>query len=321
VVYRDELRPSAGAAISEVWYLQEEAMLKKLLIVVLAVFGVIAAIALFMVILAQPADDCPACLRDLPRPLVMAHQGGEELWPSNTLFAFERAVALGVDVLEMDLHITADGALVLIHDETVDRTTDGTGVVEQMTLAEVKALDAGHYWTEDGGQTFPFRGQGITVATLEEVFQAFPQMPMSIEIKRVDNLPVAEPFCQMIRQYAMQDKVLVASFHEDLMSEFRAACPEVATSTTQNEVINLFARHFVGLAASYSPPAQAVQAPEYRSGIQILTPRFIKDAHSRGMDVHVWTVNEAEDMQRMIDLGVDGIITDRPDILLELLGR
>jgi glycerophosphoryl diester phosphodiesterase len=274
-----------------------------------------------MVVLAQPADDCPACLRDLPRPLVMAHQGGEELWPSNTMHAFERAVALGVDVLEMDLHVTADGALVLIHDETVDRTTDGMGVVEQMTLAEVKALDAGYYWTDDDGQTFPFRGQGITVATLEEVFQAFPAMPMNIEIKLVENVPVVEPFCQMIRQYGMQDKVLVASFHQDVLDQFRAACPEVSTSTTQNEVINFFARHFVGLAASYSPPAQAVQVPEYRSGIHILTPRFIKDAHSRGMDVHVWTVNEAEDMQRMIDLGVDGIITDRPDILLELLGR
>lgn len=296
-------------------------MLKKLLSAIVIVLAVVAAIAIVLVLLARPAGDCPACRRDLPRPLVIAHQGGEELWPSNTMFAFERAVDLGVDVLEMDLHITADGALVLIHDETVDRTTDGTGVVEQMTLAEVKALDAGHYWTDDGGQTFPFRGQGITIATLEEVFQAFPDMPMNIEIKRVDNLPVAEPFCQMIRQHGKQDQILVASFHEDAMSEFRAACPEVATSASQNEVINFFVRHAVGLAASYSPPAQAVQVPEYRSGIHILTPGFVNDAHSRGMDVHVWTVNEAADMQRMIDLGVDGIITDRPDILLELLGR
>jgi glycerophosphoryl diester phosphodiesterase len=251
-------------------------MLKKILSVVLAILGVLAAIAVVMVVLARPAADCPACLRDLPRPLVMAHQGGEELWPSNTMYAFERAAALGVDMLEMDLHVTADGALVLIHDETVDRTTDGTGVVEQMTLAEVKALDAGHYWTADGGQTFPFRGQGITIATLEEVFQAFPDTPMNIEIKRVDFVPIAEPFCQMIRQNGKQDQILVASFHEDLMGEFRAACPEVATSTTQNEVINFFVRHFVGLAASYSPVAQAVQVPEYRSGIHILTPASSK---------------------------------------------
>ena len=296
-------------------------MLKKSLSVIVIVLAVVAAAAILLVFLARPAGDCPACLRDGPRPLVIAHQGGEELWPSNTMVAYERAVALGVDVLEMDLHVTADGTLVLIHDETVDRTTDGTGVVEQMTLAEVKALDAGYYWTDDDGQTFPFRGQGITVATLEEVFQAFPTMPMNIEIKLVETAPVVEPFCQMIRQYNMQDKVLVASFHQDALDQFRAACPEVSTSTTQNEVISFFARHAVGLAASYSPVAQAVQVPEYRSGIHILTPGFVKDAHSRGMDVHVWTINEAEDMQRMIDLGVDGIITDRPDILLELLGR
>lgn len=296
-------------------------MLKKLLSVIIVVLALVAAVAIVLVLLAKPAVACPACLRDLPRPLVIAHQGGEELWPSNTMYAYERAVALGVDMLEMDLHVTADGALVLMHDETVDRTTDGTGLLEEMSLAQVKALDAGYYWTADDGQTFPFRGQGITVATLEEVFQAFPDMPMNIEIKLVEHVPVVEPFCQMIRQHNMQDKVLVASFHQDALDQFRAACPEVSTSTTQDEVISFFVRHALGLAASFSPAAQAVQVPEYRSGLHIVTPGFIDDAHSRGMDVHVWTVNQAADMQRMIDLGVDGIITDRPDILLELLGR
>ncbi|MBE2233177.1 MAG: glycerophosphodiester phosphodiesterase [Anaerolinea sp.] len=296
-------------------------MLKKLLTVIIVLLALVAAAAIVLVWLAKPADACPACLRDLPRPLVIAHQGGEELWPSNTMYAYERAVALGVDMLEMDLHVTADGALVLMHDETVDRTTDGTGLLEEMSLAQVKGLDAGYYWTADDGQTFPFRGQGITVATLEEVFQAFPDMPMTIEIKLVENQPVVEPFCQLIRQYNMQDKVLVASFHQDALDQFRAACPGISTSATQNEVISFFVRHALGLAASFSPAAQAVQAPEYRSGLHIVTPGFIDDAHSRGMDVHVWTVNEAADMQRMIDLGVDGIITDRPDILLELLGR
>lgn len=296
-------------------------MLKKLLTVIIVLLALVAAAAIVLVWLAKPADACPACLRDLPRPLVIAHQGGEELWPSNTMYAYERAVALGVDMLEMDLHVTADGALVLMHDETVDRTTDGTGLLEEMSLAQVKGLDAGYYWTADDGQTFPFRGQGITVATLEEVFQAFPDMPMTIEIKLVENQPVVGPFCQLIRQYNMQDKLLVASFHQDALDQFRAACPGISTSATQNEVISFFVRHALGLAASFSPAAQAVQVPEYRSGLHIVTPGFIDDAHSRGMDVHVWTVNEAADMQRMIDLGVDGIITDRPDILLELLGR
>lgn len=294
---------------------------QKILTVLVVILGVLALGAIVMVAIANPAGDCPPCLRDQPRPLVIAHQGGDGLWPSDTMVAFERAVALGVDMLEMDLHATADGQLVLMHDETVDRTTNGSGRLEDMTLAEVKALDAGYRWTADDGQTYPYRGQGITVATVEELFQTFPDMPMNIEIKLVEDQPVAELFCQLIRQYNMQDKVLVASFHQDAMDEFRAACPDVSTSITQNEVIEFFVRQTLGLASSYSPPGQAVQVPEYRSGLHVLTPRFVKHAQNRGMDVHAWTINEGEDMQRMIDLGVDGIITDYPDRLLDLLAR
>ena len=115
---------------------------------------------------------------------MIAHQGGDGLWPGNTLYAFEQAAALGVDVLEMDLHITKDGVLVINHDETVDRTTDGTGTIEDMTLAELKALDAGYDWSKDGGQTFPYRGMGLTIPTLEEIFQTFPEYHMTIEIKK-----------------------------------------------------------------------------------------------------------------------------------------
>jgi glycerophosphoryl diester phosphodiesterase len=208
-----------------------------------------------------------------------------------------------------------------MHDETVDRTTDGTGKIEEMTLEQFKSLDAGYDWTVDGGQTYPYRGQGITAATLEELFQAFPDMPMTIEIKLVEDQPVARLFCDMIRQYGMQDKVLVASFHQDAMDEFRATCPEVSTSTTQNEVINFFVRQLLGLDGTYSPVGKALQVPEYQGSLRVLSPRFIAAARDRGLDVHVWTVNDAADMQRMIDLGVDGIITDNPDRLLEVLNR
>jgi glycerophosphoryl diester phosphodiesterase len=294
---------------------------KKILAAIVGILGIVTIAAIVLVAVAQPAAECSPCLRDQPRPLVIAHQGGDGLWPSDTMYAFERAVALGVDMLEMDLHVTADGHPVLMHDETVDRTTNGTGRLEDLTLAQVKALDAGYRWTADDGQTFPYRGQGITVATVEELFQAFPDMPMNIEIKLVERIPIAEPFCQMIRQYNMQDKVLVASFHQDAMDAFRAACPEVSTSITQDEVINFFVRQKLGLAASYSPPGQAVQVPETRAGLRILTNGFVTSAQQRGMDVHAWTINEEADMQRMIDLGVNGIITDYPDRLLGLLGR
>ena len=296
-------------------------MTKKIAAAVLGLLGVPAVVAFVLVLVAGPAGDSPPCLRRQTRPLVIAHQGGDGLWPGNTLYAFERAAAMGTDMLEMDLRVTADGAPVLMHDPTVDRTTDGRGRVAEMTLAQIKVLDAGYRWTPDGGRTFPYRGWGITVPTLEELFQSLPDMPMNVEIKRMEAVPTAESLCRLIRRYGMQDRVLVASFHQDAIDAFRAACPEVATSASRREVTRLLVRRIVGLGSIYSPPAQAVQVPESRGVIRILTPRFVRTVQGRGLDVHVWTVNETADMQRMIDLGVDGIVTDYPDRLLALLGR
>jgi glycerophosphoryl diester phosphodiesterase len=250
----------------------------------------------------------------------MAHRGGKGLWPENTLYAFERAVDLGVHVLEMDIHSTADGVLVVIHDDTVDRTTDGRGPVQGMGLAELKTLDAGYMWSSDDGQTFPYRGQGIAVPTLEEVFAALPATPMNIEIKPAEPA-VAVPLCQLIRDHGMQDRVLVASFHEQAIQAFRDECPEVATTASQNQVVALFVLAQAFLDLIYSPAIQAVQVPEYRGNLHVLTPQFIDAAHRRHLEVHAWTINDVEGMQRLLDLGVDGIITDYPDRLMELLGR
>ena len=141
--------------------------------IILSVLGVILLALVLAAILSSRAPDHPYYSSELSYPLVIAHQGGDELWPGNTMYAFEQAAALGVDVLEMDLHITKDGVLVVMHDETVDRTTDGAGKIEEMTLEEIKALDAGYDWSPDGGDTFPYRGQGIEVPTLEEIFMHY----------------------------------------------------------------------------------------------------------------------------------------------------
>jgi glycerophosphoryl diester phosphodiesterase len=295
-------------------------MRSKLLKVLLGLAVLLIVAYVVLALLARPAAQHPFFAQFESYPLVMAHQGGNGLWPDNTQVAFERAVALGVDVLEMDIHSTADGVLVVIHDSTVDRTTNGTGAVHDLTLAEIKALDAGYNWTSDDGQTYPYRGQGITVPTLEELFVAFPTMPMNIEIKQAEP-SIAAPLCQLIRETGRADKVLIASFHQEAIGEFRRACPEVATSTGQNEVIALFVLSKVLLEGAYRPDAEAVQVPEYRSGLHVITPRFVDAAHGRNFQVHAWTINEAEDMQRMLDLGVDGIITDYPDRLMDLLGR
>jgi glycerophosphoryl diester phosphodiesterase len=295
-------------------------MRRKLLGLFLGIVVALIAVYVVLSLLAQPAGEHPFFAQFEQRPLVMAHRGGKGLWPENTLYAFEQAAAMGVDVLEMDLHSTADGALVVMHDDTVDRTTNGSGPIQSLTLEEIKALDAGYHWSADEGQTFPYRGQGITVPTLEEVLAAFPGVALNIEIKQAEP-SLVEPFCQLIRQYGLSDRVLVASFHQETVEAFRQACPEVAMSSGEGEVIALFALSKLLLEATYGPAAQAVQVPEYRSGLHVLTPRFVDAAHGRGLEVHAWTINETPDMQRLVELGVDGLITDYPDRLMEVLGQ
>lgn len=251
-------------------------------------------------------------------PLVIAH-AGSQLYPTDTLYALEQYADMQVDILEMDVHMTADGEIILIHDDTVDRTTDGTGDVREMTLAEVKALDAGWYWTEDD-ETYPFRGQGITIPTLREVFEAFPGYPMIVEIKQ-ESPSMAEPLCALIREYDMQDKVIVPSFKDAAMQEFRVACPEVATAASEDEVRDFVVRGFLLMGATISPEYEAIQVPENRDGIPIVTPLFLWFAEKRNVEVHIWTINEKEDMERFIEMGLDGIMTDNTDVLLEILGR
>ncbi|GAB4420497.1 MAG: glycerophosphodiester phosphodiesterase [Anaerolineales bacterium] len=288
--------------------------------IILTVVGVLAFILAWVMTFSKPATAHPYYADDLNYPLVIAHQGGDGLWPGNTLYAFERAAELGVDVLEMDLHISKDGVLVIMHDETVDRTTDGTGLLEEMTLEEVKALDAGYAWTPDDGATYPFRGQGVTVPTLEEVFQAFPEYRMVIEIKKTER-SMAEPFCDLIRAYQMEDQVLVASFHDERMEAFRRVCPEVATSSARQETTVFVLLSKVYLGRAFSPAFQSLQVPRESSGITVMTEGFVRAVHERGLRVEPWTINDPAEMQKYIDWGVDGIITDRPDLMLDVLKR
>ena len=271
-------------------------------------------------LMSQPAPEHPYYAKDLNYPLVIAHQGGDGIWPGETLFAYQNAVDLGVDVLEMDIHITADGVLILMHDETVDRTTDGTGEIESMTLEELKELDAAYDWSPDEGKTFPYRRQGLTVTTLEEIFKAFPDMHMTIEIKKT-NASMAKPFCDLIREYDMQDKVLAASFHDERLKEFRAECPVVATSSAKNETTAFVLLTKAYLGGFYSPPFHSLQVPEESGGITVMTPAFVRAAHERNLAVEPWTINDEETMRKLIEWGVDGLITDRPDLAMKVLGR
>ena len=269
---------------------------------------------------AKPATG-PAILgTPLRRPLVIAHRGGARLWPENTLYAFTHARDLGVDVLEMDLQVTADGVLVVMHDSTLDRTTDGTGPVNRLSLAELKKLDAAFRFSLDGGRSFPLRGRGITVPTLREVFDTLPGMRFNIEPKQSEP-SIIKPLCRMIRESQTAERVMVGSFSQQVLEEFRSECPGVATSAGPAEVSAFLAKASAGPTATQSIAAQALQVPEQIGGRQVLTHELVEAAHARGLQVHAWTINDEESMKRLIALGIDGIMTDYPDRLLKLLEK
>jgi len=291
---------------------------KRILRVVLAI---VVLVGIVLRIIAKPAPETAYYVNSRPEVMVIAHQGGDGVWPGDTMFAFEKSVEIGADVLEMDAHITKDGEIVLMHDEKVDRTTDGTGLIEDLTLAELKQLDAAYKWSIDDGQTFPYRGQGIQVPILRELFEKFPNMCYVIEIKLTKD-PIDKPLCNLIREMYMQEKVVVASFHDEAMAIFRETCLDVATSASRSEVTRFVILGKVFLSGWDSPQYQSLQVPWEKSeskGIPIMTERFIREAHARNLHVEPWTVNDPKLMKQYIEWGVDGIITDRPDLMVEVL--
>jgi glycerophosphoryl diester phosphodiesterase len=279
----------------------------------------VAAVAyLTLLLLARPVPEHP--FFSSTTPLVVAHRGGNGLWPENTLLAFREAATLGADVLEMDVHSTKDDVLVVLHDDTVDRTTNEVGAVRDLTLAEVQSLDAGYDWTADGGASHPYRGKGARIPTLEEVFQAFPGQRLNIEIKQFDP-PITTPLCRMIRKHDMENSVLIASFDPPTMADFRNECPDVATSATASEIRWFLRMHTVLLGNLYRGEAEVFEVPSQLRNFVVVTPDFIEQSHDHNVRVLVWTVNGEDEMKRLIDLGVDGILTDYPDRLMSVLRR
>ena len=291
---------------------------KKYIIVIVIVAGLLSLAIGLRSRSLPPAADHPYLVDD--RFWVMGHRGGRNLGPENTLYTFRKAVELGIDVIELDLRATMDGHLVVFHDRTVDRTTQGNGRVQNMTLAQIKNLDAAYNWTNDGGQTFPLRGQGLAVPTLTEVFMALPYERINIELKHQNGFPVRK-LCDLIRVFHRSDQVMVASFNADLLNSFRKICPEVATAATSEETRKFVGLALAGLSHMYRPEAQVFQVPETYGKYQLVNRTFVSAAHERNMKVHVWTVNDETSMQRLIDLQVDGIVTDDPEKLLHLLQR
>jgi glycerophosphoryl diester phosphodiesterase len=278
-------------------------LLRLLAFLVVAAFSAYGAVAFT----ARPAGTY-RFFDHLPddRPVVIAHRGGADVWPENTMVAFAGALALGSDVLEMDIFFTADGVPVVIHDETVDRTTNGSGLVESFTLAEIQQLDA--------AAEFPgYQGTGVAIPTLEQVFSAFPGVPMIVEIKPND-VTLADAVIELVSQYDRVDITLLGSFHHAVLMHIRQADPRLATHMSEGEVIPFLVAAYLFSEYLISPPAPAILAPPRSGPIPVLTTRFINAARSRGLFVAAWTINDAEEMAVLLNRGVQGLITDRPDL-------
>jgi glycerophosphoryl diester phosphodiesterase len=244
------------------------------------------------------------------RVAVIAHRGGCGLRPENTLDALEHAREIGADFSEIDLHMSRDGVLVAIHDSTVDRTTNGVGLVQDLTLAQLKRLDAGYRWTADQGKTFPFRDRNICIPTLKEILHAFPQQAIILEIKQRQPAILAE-LCYILRRYSMTQHVLVSGFHHRTLKTFRVLCPEVASSASSHELI--YTKWLSRFCLPYALPTDFLTVPRYA-----LTKALIRNIHRRNKIIYVWTINHPQEMQRMIEWKVDGILTDFPDRLIQL---
>ena len=254
-------------------------------------------------------------------PVNFAHRGASARAPENTLEAFRLAVEAGASGLELDVHVTRDGEVVVIHDPTVDRTTDGSGAVAAMTLEEIWRLDAGYSFSTDGGRTFPYRGRGLRVPTLAEVYSEFPDACVNADIKK--ELPGAEEaVLRVIRGAGAEGRTLIASTDHPVIRRFRRVSEgRVATAASRREIAAFYFLSRLHLEGLVCPPYAALQVPVEHLGITLVTPRFVAAAHSRGARVDVWTINEVAEMRRLLDLGVDMLMTDRPEALEDLLAE
>ena len=266
------------------------------------------------------------------RVIAYAHQGGAWEAPSSTLYAIRAALAAGATGIELDVHATADGHLVVSHDPTVDRTTDGSGNFADLTLAEVRKLDNAYWWAPGADVTpglepdgYPFRGRApadhdFGVATLEEVLDEFPGVVLNLDIKQTapEVAPYEEALATMLKAYGRQDDVIVASFLDRATDAFSSFAPDIPTSAGTAAV----AAFFQAVKAGEDPPLMhhvALQVPATHVGMTLVDQSFVDAAHRAGLVVHVWTIEEETEMQRLCDLGVDGIITDVPTVLVEVL--
>ncbi len=247
------------------------------------------------------------------------HRGAGGMAPENTIEAIWRGVAAGIDLAEIDVQATADGRIVLLHDESVDRTTNGRGLIERMRYEDAAKLDAGFRF---GPPDFPFRGRGVRIPLLEEVFQVFPSLGFTIEIKPSSHPEFIRNLASIVRAHN-PGRVIVASDAADPLNAFRSILPDVPINCPRIEVQRFYFLAKIGLGSLVRLRGNVFQVPVFsggdgRSGVRVVTRRFLEAAHRAGRPVQVWTVNDPAEMRRLMDIGVDGLTTDRPDVLHDI---
>lgn len=252
-----------------------------------------------------------------PMPRVIAHRGDSRNYPENTLPAFESAVRMGIDVVETDIHLTKDGVLVIWHDPTLERNTDGRGRIEDHTLEELRRFDAGYTFTQDGGKTFPFRGKGVRICTLAEALEHCPGQRFNIDLKT--KCPeIVDEFIKVIREHDAVDRVVGASFHLSNLKRLRRLAPDFLTSVTTAEVVPLLFRQKTHTLPKAFKRKIIFQIPMAAGPVKVVTPAFVKAMHQRGAVVMVWTINDEETMRRLFAMGVDSVMTDDPALVIKV---
>lgn len=247
------------------------------------------------------------------RPIRLAHRGSRILWPENTHHAFQGAVDLGYRYIETDIRVTRDGVVVVFHDETLERTTNGIGRIVDWDWNDLKYLDAAYNFSPDG-ESFPLRGTGIGISRLDDTLDTFDDINFNIDLKAKNaEWAVAD----VVVRKRKQDAVLIGGFIDARTARFRRITKgRVATSAGSTTATAMYAASRVGRSVKRN--ADAYQLPHEMKGAKI-DQKLIDAIHDVGAQLHLWTVDDADDMRRFLDMGVDGIVTDRPDILNDVL--
>jgi glycerophosphoryl diester phosphodiesterase len=254
---------------------------------------------------------------DSSAPLVFAHRGGCALGPENTMAAFELGMTAGADGLELDVHLSADGVVVVHHDDTLDRTTNASGPVTGRTAAELARVDAGFRFAQLGG--FPFRDSGIGVPTLREVLERFRDTRIIVELK-MDEPELGRALAEEVKRAGAVDRVCAAGYGRRSADAARAALPEMASSACHSEVRLALYRSWLRWPVR-DVAYGGYQVPELAGPTRVVSPRFLRDAHRAGLKVQIWTVDDEAEAARLLQWGADGLISNRPDMAVRVRDR